>query len=76
MLATPAAIESFSCASAATATCSANPAALDLKFAIRVAAIDTSNDGKVNYDTLVFFDTTRGIQGGPFQAPSTGPAPI
>ena len=73
VLATPAAIESFSCASAATATCSANPATLDLKFAIRVAAIDTTNDGKVNYDTLVFFDATRGIQAGPFQAPSTGP---
>jgi hypothetical protein len=29
-------------------------------------------DGKTNYDTLVFFDTTRGITAGPFHAPSTG----
>src|SRR5262249_5461415 len=41
VLATPAPIESFSCSSATTATCSANPATLDLKFAIRVAALDT-----------------------------------
>jgi predicted AlkP superfamily pyrophosphatase or phosphodiesterase len=39
-----------------------------------VAALDTTNDNRVNYDTLVFFDTTRGITAGPFQAPSTGPA--
>ena len=67
-------IETFSCASAQTATCSSNAAALDLKFAIRVAAIDTTNDNKVNYDTLVFFDATQGIKPGPFHAPSTGPA--
>jgi predicted AlkP superfamily pyrophosphatase or phosphodiesterase len=73
VLATPAPIETFTCASAATATCT-NAATLDLKFAIRVAALDTTNDGKANYDTLVFFDTTRGITPGPFHAPSTGPA--
>jgi hypothetical protein len=73
VLATPVPIETFSCASAATATCT-GAATLDLKFAIRVAAIDTTNDGKVNYDTLVLFDATRGIQPGPFHAPSTGPA--
>ena len=73
ILATPAPIETFSCSSASTATCT-NAATLDLKYAIRVAALDTTNDGKVNYDTLVFFDTTRGITAGPFHAPSTGPA--
>jgi len=73
MLATSAPIETFSCSSAPTATCT-NAATLDLKYAIRVAALDTTNDGKVNYDTLVFFDTTRGITAGPFHAPSTGPA--
>jgi predicted AlkP superfamily pyrophosphatase or phosphodiesterase len=67
-------IETFSCASAQTATCSSNAAAQDVKFAIRVAAIDTTNDNKVNYDTLVFFDTTQGVKPGPFHAPSTGPA--
>ncbi|CCE03969.1 alkaline phosphatase family protein [Bradyrhizobium sp. STM 3809] len=73
VLVTAAPIETFSCASAAPATCTA-AATLDQKYAIRVAAIDTTNDGQVNYDTLVFFDTTRGITAGPFQAPSTGPA--
>jgi predicted AlkP superfamily pyrophosphatase or phosphodiesterase len=74
ILATTVPIETFSCSSAPTATCTANAAALDLKFAIRVAALDTTNDNKVNYDTLVFFDATRGITTGPFHAPSTGPA--
>jgi predicted AlkP superfamily pyrophosphatase or phosphodiesterase len=73
VLATSAPIETFSCSSEPTATCS-NSATLDLKYAIRVAALDTTNDRKVNYDTLVFFDATRGITEGPFHAPSTGPA--
>ena len=42
--------------------------------AIFVAALDTTNDGVVNYDTLVFFDGAAGIQPGPFAPPSTGPA--
>jgi predicted AlkP superfamily pyrophosphatase or phosphodiesterase len=73
VVATPASIETFSCSSAPTATCT-NAATFDVKYAIRVAALDTTNDNKVNYDTLVFFDATRGITAGPFQAPSTGPA--
>jgi predicted AlkP superfamily pyrophosphatase or phosphodiesterase len=73
VLTTSAPIETFSCSSAQTATCT-NAATLDLKYAIRVAALDTTNDGKVNYDTLVFFDATRGITAGPLHAPSTGPA--
>ncbi|VIO80576.1 hypothetical protein CI41S_74080 [Bradyrhizobium ivorense] len=73
VLATSAPIETFSCSSAQTATCSSGQT-LDVKYAIRVAALDTTNDNKVNYDTLVFFDTTRGITAGPFLAPSTGPA--
>ncbi len=43
-------------------------------YDIQVAAIDTTNDRNVNYDTLVFFDANQGIQPGPFQLPSTGPA--
>lgn len=70
---TTAPIETFSCSSAQTATCTSG-ATLDVKYAVRVAAIDTTNDNKVNYDTLVFFDATRGITAGPFHAPSTGPA--
>ena len=65
--------ETFSCSSAAPATCT-TAATLDLKFEMRVAALDTTNDGVVNYDTLVFFERTQGIKPGPFQAPSTGPA--
>ena len=74
VLATSTPIETFSCASASTATCSSNSATLDLKYAIRVAALDTTNDNVVNYDTLVFFDATRGITAGPFAPPATGPA--
>lgn len=73
VLVTSAPIETFSCSSTPSATC-ANAATLDVKYAIRVAALDTTNDRKVNYDTLVFFDTARGITAGPFHAPSTGPA--
>ena len=43
-------------------------------YTIQVAALDTSNDNVVNYDTLVFFDTNQGIEAGPFSLPSTGPA--
>src|SRR6266436_927317 len=65
--------ETFSCSSASTATCT-TAATLDLKFEMRVAALDTTNDGVVNYDALVFFEKTQGIKPGPFHAPSTGPA--
>src|SRR5262245_7408973 len=41
---------------------------------INVAALDTSNDGVTNYDTLVFWDDSAGIQPGPFAPPHTGPA--
>jgi predicted AlkP superfamily pyrophosphatase or phosphodiesterase len=43
-------------------------------FAIRIAALDTSDDARINYDTLVFFDQTQGIAPGPFALPATGPA--
>ena len=45
-----------------------------VNYTIQVAALDTSNDDVVNYDTLVFFDTNQGIKAGPFSLPSTGPA--
>src|SRR5262245_7670626 len=67
--------EMFSCSSAVNATCTTSTTSpLDRKFEMRVAALDTTNDGVVNYDTLVFFEKTQGIQPGPFQLPSTGPA--
>jgi predicted AlkP superfamily pyrophosphatase or phosphodiesterase len=45
-----------------------------VNYDIQAAALDTTNDNKVDYDTLVFFDATLGIQSGPFNLPSTGPA--
>lgn len=45
-----------------------------VNYSIQVAALDTTNDRRVNYDTLVFFDATQGIQRGSFSRPSTGPA--
>ncbi len=43
-------------------------------YTILVAALDTTDDHATNYETLVFFDATSGIQSGPFTLPSTGPA--
>jgi Type I phosphodiesterase / nucleotide pyrophosphatase len=43
-------------------------------YTILVAALDTTDDHATNYETLVFFDATSGIQPGPFILPSTGPA--
>lgn len=43
-------------------------------YDLRAAALDTTNDGQTNYDTLVFFDQNQGIQPGPVSLPSTGPA--
>ena len=43
-------------------------------YNMQAAALDQTNDQKVNYDTLVFFDANQGIQPGPFKLPSTGPA--
>ena len=45
-----------------------------VSYDIRVAALDTSDDNAVNYDTVVFFDQTQGILPGPFSLPATGPA--
>ncbi|WP_017314559.1 alkaline phosphatase family protein [Mastigocladopsis repens] len=45
-----------------------------VNYNIQAAALDTTNNNQVDYDTLVFFDDTQGIQPGPFSLPSTGPA--
>jgi predicted AlkP superfamily pyrophosphatase or phosphodiesterase len=42
-------------------------------FILQVAALDSTNDNRVNYDTLVIFDQ-NGIKPGPFSLPSTGSA--
>jgi predicted AlkP superfamily pyrophosphatase or phosphodiesterase len=43
-------------------------------YTVLVASLDTTDDQATNYDMLVFFDATSGIQPGPFTLPSTGPA--
>jgi predicted AlkP superfamily pyrophosphatase or phosphodiesterase len=43
-------------------------------FEMQVAAIDSTDDQKINYDTLVFFDKTLGIKGVPASLPATGSA--
>ena len=47
-------------------------------YSIKVAALDTTNDGMTNYDTLVMFDTNHGAILGPFTPTplGTGPAYI
>jgi predicted AlkP superfamily pyrophosphatase or phosphodiesterase len=45
-----------------------------VKFDFQVAALDTSNDSKVNYDSVVVFDATQGIKASPAILPSTGSA--
>ncbi|NMG09462.1 alkaline phosphatase family protein [Brasilonema sp. UFV-L1] len=45
-----------------------------VNYDIQILALDTTNDNQINYDTLVFYDATQGIQPGPFSLPSTGPA--
>jgi predicted AlkP superfamily pyrophosphatase or phosphodiesterase len=47
-----------------------------VSYELRLAALDTTDDNKVNYDMLVVFDSRQGIQPGPFSLPSTGPAYI
>ena len=39
-----------------------------------VAALDTTNDRRVNYDMLAFFERATGVPPGPFTLPATGPA--
>jgi predicted AlkP superfamily pyrophosphatase or phosphodiesterase len=73
VLATPVPFETFSCPSTTTAT-GTSAATLDLKFEMRAAAIDTTDDATANYDTIVFFEKTIGIEPGPFAKPATGPA--
>lgn len=75
--ATPGAVETIYCAPTTVETCGTSPsAARTLRYDIRVAAFDSTDDGLTNYDTLVVFDQAAGIQPGPFRAPRTGPAYI
>src|SRR5262249_37692312 len=46
-----------------------------VNYTIQAAALDTTNDGVTNYDTLVFFDTGHGGILGPFTAGPLGTGP-
>ncbi|MFN0315415.1 MAG: alkaline phosphatase family protein [Burkholderiales bacterium] len=73
---TAAPIETLWCPPAATANlCGTTSSAVrTVSYPIKVAALDSSDDGAVNYDTLIFFDSSKAILPGPFALPSTGPA--
>lgn len=43
-------------------------------YQLMAAALDTTNDGVQNYDTLVVFERSIGIRSGPFNNLITGPA--
>ncbi|MEG4805651.1 esterase-like activity of phytase family protein [Microcoleus sp. ARI1-B5] len=47
-----------------------------INYDIQIAALDTTNDNQINYDTLAIFDASQGIKSGSFNLPSTGPAYI
>jgi predicted AlkP superfamily pyrophosphatase or phosphodiesterase len=70
---TMAPVETFFCAPTTLSTCGTQNAQRTRRYDIMVAALDTTADGIVNYDTLVFFDGQVGVPSGPFAAPSTGP---
>ena len=67
--------ETVFCAPATTATCgTTNASGRTLVYNMKAAALDSTNDSNMNYDTLVFFEAGQGIPAGPFALPSTGPA--
>jgi predicted AlkP superfamily pyrophosphatase or phosphodiesterase len=45
-----------------------------LRYDLKAAALDTSDDAVVNYDTLAVFDANAAVPPGPFTPPSTGAA--
>src|SRR5262245_28994854 len=71
------AVETVFCAPTSAATCgTTNQSGRTLQYDIKAAALDTTNDGRSNYDTLVFFDSAKAIEPGPFALPATGPAVV
>src|SRR5262245_29845345 len=77
VLATPVPVETIYCPGpVALGTCTNSLTAGFIQYRIMAAALDTSNDAVVNYDTLVLFDANAGITAGPFSRPSTGPSYI
>lgn len=43
-------------------------------YSLIAVALDSTNDGTTNYDTLIVFDSRIGIAPEPFRLPATGPA--
>ena len=75
VLVTIAPFETFFCASTTAGNCgTTGSATLDLPFRMKAAAIDTTDDGAVNYSSLAIFSELQGIAPGPFLLPATGPA--
>jgi len=70
---TAAPIETIFCPST-PGSCALTTAPGRIAYAMNVAALDTTNDGRVNYDSLVVFDANVGVPAGPFPPPSTGSA--
>jgi predicted AlkP superfamily pyrophosphatase or phosphodiesterase len=71
---TGAPVETFFCAPTTLSTCGTQNGQRTLRFDIMVAALDSTNNGRVDYDTLAVFDAHSGVAAGPFTPPSTGPA--
>jgi hypothetical protein len=67
-------VETVFCSPTTTGTCGTAFVAGWIRYDLAVAAIDTTNDGAVNYDTLVVFDTNVPISPGLVALPATGPA--
>jgi predicted AlkP superfamily pyrophosphatase or phosphodiesterase len=81
-------LETVFCAPTSAGTCGTTSSSVrTLRYVLVAAALDTTADGRTNYDTLVVFSvpgpTTAGITDapsvlhpGPFARPSTGPAVV
>lgn len=68
-------LETLYCSPTTSSTCgTTNASGRTLQYVIRIAALDSTNDNVVNYDTLIVFESNAGIAPGPFPLPATGPA--
>ena len=68
-------LQTIYCAPTTASTCgTTNASGRTLQFDLKAAALDTSDDATVNYDTLVVFEARAGVLPGPIAPPSTGPA--
>ena len=70
---TGSAVETLFCSPSASCG-TTNAGGRSLRYDIKVAALDTSDDGVANYDMLAVFDAGVPIPPGPVTLPSTGPA--